>query len=138
MKKVFCLAISLGVIMALSGPVAAKNFRLTIGAGHPAKAAIWIATMRDFFEPEVKKRVEASTDHTIEWVEGYGGSVAKLGECLEAVETGLLDIADLHVPFEPSKLMAYNFPYFVPFGQPDPEKAAAAARKVYDDYPQLA
>ena len=49
MKKVLSLALSLGVIMALSGPVAAKNFRLAIGAGHPAEAAIWITTMRDFF-----------------------------------------------------------------------------------------
>lgn len=137
MKKAFSVVLFLGLIMVVAISAEAKNFRLSIGAGHPADAAIWITTMRDFFEVEVKKRVEANTEHKIEWVQGYGGSVAKLGECLEAVESGLLDIADLHVPFEPSKLMAYNFPYFVPFGQPDPEKAAAAARKVYDDFPQL-
>ncbi len=137
MKKIIVLFIGVSLIFISNVSVQAKDFRLSIGAGHPADAAIWITTMRDFFQVEVKKRVEANTEHTIQWVEGYGGSVAKLGECLEAVESGLLDIADLHVPFEPSKLMAYNFPYFVPFGQPDPEKAAAAARKVYDDFPQL-
>ena len=137
MKRALNIILGLGLIVSIGATAEAKNFRLSIGAGHPADAAIWITTMRDFFQVEVKNRVESKTEHKIEWVEAYGGSVAKLGECLEAVESGLLDIADLHVPFEPSKLMAYNFPYFVPFGQPDPEKAAAAARKVYDDFPQL-
>ena len=137
MKKTLLATLGLSLILSTSLTVQAKDFRLSIGAGHPADAAIWITTMRDFFQVEVKNRVESKTEHKIEWVEAYGGSVAKLGECLEAVESGLLDIADLHVPFEPSKLLAYNFPYFVPFGQPDPVQAASAARKVYDDFPQL-
>lgn len=121
----------------LAGPAHADTFRLTIGAGHPADASIWIATMRDFLAPEIAKRVEQKTGHKIEWVNAYGGAVCKLGECLEAVESGLVDIADLHVPFEPTKLMAHNFPYFVPFGTPDPVIAARAARKVYDTVPDL-
>jgi TRAP-type C4-dicarboxylate transport system substrate-binding protein len=115
----------------------ADNFRLSIGAGHPVGASAWITTLRDFFGAEVKKRVKDRTGHDIEWVEVFGGSVCKLGECLEAVQDGLLDIADLHVPFEPTKLMAHNFPYFAPFGEPDPVKAAVAARKVFDEFPAL-
>lgn len=118
------------------GNAAAENFRLTIGAGHPADAAVWITAMRDFLAPEISKRAE-KLGHKIEWVNAYGGSVCKLGECLEAVESGLVDVADLHVPFEPAKLMAHNFAYFVPFGTPDPVTAAKAARQVYDTVPQL-
>jgi len=70
-------------------------------------------------------------------VEAYGGSIAKLGEVLEAIESGLMDIGDVHVPFEPAKLMAHNFSYFIPFGTPDILTASKAAKKVYDDYPQL-
>jgi len=114
-----------------------ETFRLTIGAGHPVDASTWITSMRDYLEVEVKKRVEATTPHKIEWVEAYGGSIAKLGEVLEAVESGLMDVGDVHIPFEPSKLMAHNFPYFIPFGTPDPLVASKASKKVYDDYPQL-
>ncbi len=114
-----------------------ETFRLTIGAGHPVDASTWITSMRDYLEVEVKKRVEATTPHKIEWVEAYGGSVAKLGEVLEAVESGLMDIGDVHIPFEPSKLMAHNFAYFIPFGTPDALVASKASKKVYDDYPQL-
>jgi TRAP-type C4-dicarboxylate transport system substrate-binding protein len=125
---------------ALAAPASvahAETFRLTIGAGHPVPAASWVAPMQTFLQVEVKRRVEQKTPHKIEWVEAYGGSVAKLGEVLEAIETGLLDIGDVHVPFEPSKMLAYNFGYFVPFGTENVVQAGLAARKVFDAYPQL-
>ncbi len=115
----------------------AETFRLTIGAGHPVPTSSWVAPMQTFMQVEVKKRVEQKTGHKIEWVEAYGGSVAKLGEVLEAVENGLLDIGDVHVPFEPSKLLAYNFGYFVPFGTESVVIAGRAARKVFDAFPPL-
>ena len=49
--------------------------------------------------------------HKIEWTEAFGGSVCKLGECLEAIESGLIDIGDAHAPFEPAKMLAHNFAY---------------------------
>ncbi len=136
MKRILALL----VVVAISTmPVTshAETFRLTIGAGHPVPAASWVAPMQSFLEVEVKKRVEQKTPHKIEWVEAYGGSVAKLGEVLEAVENGLMDIGDVHVPFEPAKLLAYNFGYFVPFGTENVVIAGKAARKVFDAYPQL-
>ncbi len=139
MKKILAVVVC-AVIAGLGfgwGPVQAETFRLTIGAGHPVDASAWITPMRDFLQVEVKKRVEATTPHKIEWVEAYGGSIAKLGEVLEAIESGLMDIGDVHIPFEPSKLMAHNFPYFIPFASPDPLLATKAAFKVYQDYPQL-
>jgi TRAP-type C4-dicarboxylate transport system substrate-binding protein len=48
-----------------------------------------------------------------------------------------MDIGDTHVPFEPSKLLAYNFGYFVPFGTENVVEAGKAARKVFDTFPQL-
>lgn len=137
-RTIAMVTVSLLLALCLSpGIASAKNFRLVIGAGHPVDAAVWITPMRDFLQVEVKKRVEAETEHKIEWVEAYGGSLAKLGEVLEAIQTGLMDIGDTHVPFDPSKLKAHNFGYFVPFGTPDAVLSAQAARKVFKDYPQL-
>jgi TRAP-type C4-dicarboxylate transport system substrate-binding protein len=125
MKRTVLKAVTAAaLVLAGAGTANADTFRLTIGSGHPADAAIWINTMRDFLAPEIAQRVEQKSGHTLEWVNAYGGSVCKLGECLEAVESGLVDVADLHVAFEPAKLMAHNFPYFVPFGTPDPVIAA--------------
>lgn len=136
MKKILGLGLALILGVAVVAPAFAETIRLRIGAGHPA-GATWTAAMRDFFQPEVAKRVAAETGDKIEWVEAYGGTVCKLGECLEAVESGLLDIGDVESIFEPAKLRAHNFSLFVPFGTPDPKTNAAVIQKVYDQVPQL-
>ena len=123
-------------LLSLGTAAQAESFDLRIGAGHPV-GALWVGSIQDFFMTEVTKRVEEHTEHSINWTEGFGGTVCKLGECLEAVESGLLDIADLEAAFEPSKLMAANFSYFVPFGAADPVVAQKAAAEVYESTPEL-
>ena len=135
-RKLWGMLIAAGVVAAAASAAKADTFRLSIGAGHPASAA-WIASMQDFLAPEITKRVKERTGHDIVWTEAWGGSVCKLGECLEAVEAGLLDVADLQTPFDPSKLQAHNFMYFVPFGLPDPRDGAKAALETYERVPEL-
>lgn len=125
---------AVGIIM--TAPVQADTFEIRIGAGHPASAA-WIASIGQLMMPQISERVAAETDHEIRWTEAWGGSVCKLGECLEAVESGLLDMAEVQTVFEPSALLGWNFTYFVPFGEGDPAVAGRAAAKVYDDVPGL-
>lgn len=128
-------ALALGVSMA-GMSAHADTIRLRIGAGHPANAT-WTSAMRNYFEPEVAKRIAAETQDKIEWVEAYGGTVCKLGECLEAVESGLLDVGDVESIFEPAKLRANNFSLFVPFSTPDPKLNAGVIQQVYDKVPEL-
>lgn len=135
-KRLNFLAITTAAAALLAMPATADTIRLSIGGGHPVTAG-WVATIKDFFEVEVARRVKEATGDDIKWTEGYGGSVCKLDECLETVEAGLLDIAMLGTAFEPSKLQANNFSYFVPFGSPDPVIAAEATQKVYDEVPEL-
>jgi len=130
------VAVAAAVLLSAAAGASADTFKLSIGAGHPAAAA-WIATIKDYYVPRVTERVKKETGHTLAWTEAWGGSVCKLGECLEAVESGLLDVGELQTPFEPAKLMAHNFTYFVPFGTPDPRIAAKAIQEVYDKTPAL-
>jgi TRAP-type C4-dicarboxylate transport system substrate-binding protein len=134
--KIIGIVVAATALLGTSASVSADTFKLSIGAGHPAAAA-WIATIKDFYLPRVTERVKKETGHTLVWTEAWGGSVCKLGECLEAVESGLLDVGELQTPFEPAKLMAHNFTYFVPFGTPDPRIAAKAIQEVYDKTPGL-
>ena len=125
-----------GAAALAAAPASADTFRLSIGSGHPA-SAVWISTIQTYLAPEISRRVAERTDHEITWTEAFGGSVCKLGECLEAVESGLLDMADLQVPFDPAKLQAHNFAYFVPFGITDPVQGSEAFQRVYDAVPEL-
>ncbi|MFC5584645.1 C4-dicarboxylate TRAP transporter substrate-binding protein [Nitratireductor kimnyeongensis] len=120
-----------------AGASLADSFTLRVGAGHPDGATAYVSEMADFFVPEVKKRVAERTDHTVNFVEAYGGTVAGLTETLEFVESGLLDIGVICFCFEPSKLFLHNFPYYAPFGPGDAVQEMRAVRAVYDANPWL-
>jgi TRAP-type C4-dicarboxylate transport system substrate-binding protein len=114
----------------------AEEFALRIGAGHPIVQA-YVTLAKDFFEPEISKRVAERTKHTVRWTEAYGGSVAKLPEVLEAVNSGLLDVGALSLPFTPSQLYLNNYCYYIPFSPADPVQAIKIARRLYDEFPPL-
>jgi C4-dicarboxylate-binding protein DctP len=114
----------------------AEEIALRIGAGHPVVQA-YVTLAKEFFVPEISKRVAERTQHRIRWTEAYGGAVAKLPEVLEAVQSGLLDIGALSLPFNASQLYLNNYCYYVPFTTPDPRQAIKTARRLYDEFPPL-
>ena len=114
-----------------------NTFTLRIGAGHPAGPAVYATEMRDYFVPEVERRVASETKYKVNFVEGYGGSIASPAETLEAVQSGILDIGGYCVCFEPSKLFLHNFMYFTPFGPKESVQSIAVARKIYEQHPWL-
>ena len=139
--KTLLFVFILSSLMLTGGPFAkgtanAETYRMVVGAGHPP-VMIWIQRLQNFFCEEVAKRVKEKTGHEIKWVHAYGGTVAKPGEVLEAVEGGSLDIGLLGTPFEPAKLYVHNFAYFVPFSITDIEKMSEVGLKVYDAVPFL-
>lgn len=115
-----------------------QNITLTIGAGHPAGGAITYANrLESWFVPTLKERIAAETNHTLNVVEGYGGSIAPLAEILGATESGLLDIGAIIYPFEPSTLSLFNLEMDIAFSSSDPEIAIKAMRAVYDEIPYM-
>lgn len=137
-KFILILAVILSGSLSWPGGALAKTYTLRIGAGHPAGPAVYVTRLRDYFVPEVERRVAAETEHRINFIEGYGGSIAKVAETLEAVQAGLLDIGGYCTCFEPAKLFLHNFPYFVPFGPQDSVQAIRVTRAVYEQFPWLA
>lgn len=89
------------------------TINLRVGSGHTTEGGVWTQLTHEFFVPEVNKRLEG-TPYNINWTESYGGSVATLGENLDAVQDGLLDLSMLIVPFKPSDLLISNMGYNTP------------------------
>lgn len=114
----------------------ADNITLRIGSGHPP-GVVYAGLMQDYFQPELKRRVEERTDHTINFVEGYSGSIVKVTEVLEGVQDGIIDIGGFCFCFEPSNLPLHAFQVMVPFGTMDPEMSLAIAQDVYAEVPYL-
>jgi TRAP-type C4-dicarboxylate transport system substrate-binding protein len=123
--------------LLVAAPALADTFILRIGAGHPSAPTVYVDDFEQFFVPEVKRRVAERTGRTVNFVEGYGGSMAGVADTLEAVEAGLLDIGAFCMCFEPAKLFLHSFPYFTPFGPQDSEQQMQAVRAVYDQEPFL-
>lgn len=119
-------------------PVAARadTFTLKIASGH-SPGWHFIQITKDFFVPEVKKRVKEKTGHTIEFVEGWSGAMVKPTEVLEAVQSGIIDLGMFCICHEGQKLSLHNFSYYLPFGPSDPVISLKATRKVYDTIPEL-
>ncbi|NKB52852.1 MAG: hypothetical protein GKR97_11605 [Rhizobiaceae bacterium] len=132
MGKLAVLALFASTTLGAVSTASADSFTLRAGAGHPSGPAVYVTDLEKYFVPEVKRRVAAETDHTIEFVEGYGGSIAGVAETLEAVQNGILDIGAYCFCFEPAKLFLHNFPYYAPFGPQDSAQQMQATRAVYD------
>lgn len=138
MKRLKVHQLVASVVFAVPFAADAESFTLRIGSGHPSAPLVYVNELEKFFVPEVVKRVKERTKHTVEFTEAYGGSIAKVNETVTAVESGLLDLGAMCFCFETSRLFAHTFPYWVPFGPTSAVPAMKAARKTYDEFPQLA
>ena len=111
-----------------------ETITLTIASGHPP-SVVYAGLMQEFFESELKSRVEERTPHTIEFVEGYSGSIVRVNETMQAVENGTIDIGGFCFCFEPSRLPLHAFQIMLPFGTMDPEVSLDIAQDVYAAVP---
>ena len=118
------------------GDARADEITLRIASGHPP-AVVYAGLMQSYFQPELKKRVEERTDHTINFVEGYSGSIVKTNETLEGVQNGIVDIGGFCFCFEPSNLPLHAFQVMLPFGTMDPVQSLKTAQDVYAQVPYL-
>lgn len=91
----------------------AENMNVTIVAGHPAVFR-WVKHASQTFVPAVNAALEG-TGVSMTWSEQWGGSLAKVGDELEAVEEGLAEIGLVSSLFDPGKLSVQNVTYFTPF-----------------------
>lgn len=96
---------------------AAETFSATIAAGHPPVFR-WVKMFDEVFVPAVAARLEGS-GHAMDFTGQYGGSIAKVGEELEAVEAGLAELGTCQSLFDPAKMAPQNVTYYTPFVSAD-------------------
>lgn len=124
-------------VAAMATPSLADTINLRLGSGHPIGLLAYTETAHKWFAPELKKRVEERTDHTVNIQELHAGQVAKVTEVLEATRDGLLDIGFTSLIFEPSNGFVQNFTLFLPFNSPDAAKVTEAVLATYAEFPEL-
>ena len=113
---------ALGALLALGASAPVKEARAeavnaTVVAGHPPVFR-WVRMIPEVFEKTVAQKLEG-TGHSITFSDQFGGSIAKVGEELEAVGEGLAEIGTVQALFDPAKLAVQNVTYYTPFVSSD-------------------
>ena len=113
----------------------AQDYSVTIAAGHPPVFR-WVKMISDVFVPTVTEQVEAA-GRSISFSEQFGGSLAKVGEELEAVEAGLAEIGTCQALFDPAKLAVQNVTYYTPFTTSDLSKVSTIIDDMHANLPAM-
>lgn len=113
-----------------------EKITLRIGSGH-SESNPWITALEDYFVANVSERVSAETNYEIDWVKSYGGSVISLGNELQGVQDGLVDIGCTILVFEASRLPLVDMVYSMPFSCSDPLIVADVVKQMYTEYPEF-
>ncbi|MEW5420779.1 C4-dicarboxylate TRAP transporter substrate-binding protein [Amorphus sp. 3PC139-8] len=138
MSKLSLSASCLLAALASSTSLAqADTINLRLGSGHPIGFLAYTESAHNWFAPELKKRVEERTDHTVNIQELHAGQVAKVTEILEATRDGILDIGFISLIFEPSNAYLQTFTLFLPFNSPDAYMVTDAAKATFKEFPVL-
>ena len=130
------LVLVTAIYLSTCSTAQADRIMLRIATGHPP-GVVYAGLMKDYFQTELKNRVESRTEHTVNFIEGYSGSIVRTSETLEGVQNGIVDIGGFCYCFEPSNLPLHAFQVMLPFGTMDPTVSLSIAQEVYREVPFL-
>lgn len=120
-----------GVSVASSAH-AQETIRMTAAMGHP-EALLWVKHFHETFIPAVDAELAKTGEVKIEWTEGYGGTIVKVGSEVDAFQQGIMDIGHIMPVFNASTVGIMNLTYAMPFGPEGDELVAKAAEKALRD-----
>jgi TRAP-type transport system periplasmic protein len=132
MKLKTALIGGVAAISLLSGSVgqaaAQETLRLTIASGHP-EVFLWVKHLRETFIPVLDEELARHGEVQIEWTEGYGGTIVRLGSEVEAFQQGIMDVGNMSGVFNPAQMGLLNLTYAMPFGPTDPRAVTEAVEE---------
>jgi len=115
--KTAAMGVALAGLAAVPQMAVAADVTATAAAGHPPVFR-WVKMIPEVFVPAVQRELEG-TGHSFSITPQFGGSIAKVGEELEAVGEGLAEIGTIQALFDPAKLAVQNVTYYTPFVSSD-------------------
>jgi len=134
-QLVTILAAGILIFSLIAAPAQAKTWKITAAAGHPP-VFLFISTIQDTFIPYVNKHL-APLGHKIEWKVAFGGTVCRIGGCLEALESGIVEMANVGTIFEAAKMPLHNVTFFTPFTTSKVEIVTEAMSELRDKIPAV-
>ena len=111
---VAAIAVAWGAMPAFSQ----ETINLTVATGHP-EVFLWVKHIKETFIPTVDAELAKAGEVKINWTQGYGGTIVKLGSETEAFQQGIIDVGQMSGVFNPATMGLLNLTYAMPFGPAD-------------------
>ncbi|MGO4830942.1 C4-dicarboxylate TRAP transporter substrate-binding protein [Rhizobiaceae sp. 2RAB30] len=118
-----CAVVALGLTSGQG--LAQETINLTAATGHP-EVFLWVKHIKTTFIPTVNAELAKTGEVKINWTEGYGGTIVKLGSEVEAFQQGIIDVGQMSGVFSPAQMGLLNLTYAMPFGPTDARKVTEA------------
>ncbi|MEO3386689.1 C4-dicarboxylate TRAP transporter substrate-binding protein [Mesorhizobium sp. CAU 1741] len=122
------MALGCGTAPALSQ----ETLSLTAATGHP-EVFLWVKHIKETLIPTVDAELAKTGNFEINWTEGYGGTIVKLGSETEAFQQGIIDVGQMSGVFNPSTMGLLNLTYAMPFGPADARGVTEAVEKALSE-----
>lgn len=137
-KAMAGIAISALIMLGVTTGSSADTFKLTVAAGQPPRPLLSLAKVRDFFIPEVNRRIKAAgIEHEIEWKQAYAGSLLKPRKVFIGVKDGIADIGYVPLIFHPDKVPLELVSFMTPFSTTDLSIVTRAMAKLHATIPEM-
>jgi TRAP-type C4-dicarboxylate transport system substrate-binding protein len=121
---VAAVSLMCGTVPAMSQ----ETLNLTVATGHP-EVFLWVKHVKETLIPTIDAELAKTGKFKINWTQGYGGTIVKLGSETEAFQQGIIDVGQMSGVFDPAKMGLLNLTYAMPFGPPDARGVTAAVEK---------
>ncbi|MEX0407333.1 C4-dicarboxylate TRAP transporter substrate-binding protein [Aquibium sp. LZ166] len=121
---------------AVGTALAAETINLTAVSGY-APTASWVKIFEEYFIPQVDKALAEKGDYVINWNKGFSGTVVKPRGELDAVSSGVADLAIVVPAFHVDKLPLHAVSFVTPFATGDLHLVTRAMSKIAEEVPEF-
>lgn len=129
-------AAALVALINIGSASAAEEIKMTAISGHPPAIAV-VKYLKDYFIPEVDRRLAKTGKYKIKWTQAYAGTVAKVPAVFEAIQQGIADMGHVFMGVESAKMPMESITYVTPFGTSDLVKQLEVVQKLHDQIPEM-
>ncbi|MGB6117269.1 MAG: C4-dicarboxylate TRAP transporter substrate-binding protein [Mesorhizobium sp.] len=120
------------LMLAAAPAMSQQTINLTAATGHP-EVFFWVKHLKETFIPTVDAELAKTNEVKINWTQGYGGTIVKLGSEVEAFQQGIIDVGQMSGVFSPAQMGLLNLTYAMPFGSTDARAVTVAVEKALNE-----
>lgn len=115
---------------------AQQDIRITVCAGQ-APVLPFIRLITQTFIPTVNAELAKTNRIKVTWNEAYGGTLAKVGGELEAIQQGVCDMGSVGTVFHPAKMPLQQVTFMAPFGPTDFKPVLNVMNRLNREHPAM-